>query len=375
MTSLHGKRMVAGALISAVLVAVTTQPAAIAAPSDSPNTSSEALKQYQTLSHKAEQANEAHLRAQDDLAASEKALKTANAQLANAQKQTTSARADKDRYGKIVARFAMSSYRGGNFTTIAAAMGGKSARDMLQRAATIDVLASRQTDALKHFSAALNKAQKARTDAATARQRAQSSRNAAARHEQEIAQRKADLDAQAARAHQAYEQLGAQEKADLDAKRAKQAAAARAAAQKFQATLEQTQADGGTPAQTSVPIAVPSAAGDAAKKAVQAALSKQGSPYVWGATGPDSFDCSGLTSWAYAQAGVRLPRSSSEQSTFGKPIDRGSLQPGDLVFFYHPVSHVGMYVGNGQMVHAPTEGDVVRVAPVMWNDFVGARRP
>lgn len=372
MRSLHGKRMVAGALVSAALVAVMTQPAASAAPNTDPDTSSEALKQYEALSHKAEQANEAHLRAQDDLAASEKDLKAANAQLAGAAKQTKSAQADKDRYGKIVARFATSSYQGGSFTTVTATMGGKSVQDMLQRAATIDVLASRQNDALKHMSAALKKSEKARSDAATARQRAQFSRDEAARHEQEIAQRKADLDFQAEQAKLAYQQLGAQEKAELDAKRAKEAAAARAAAAKVQIPEPSTQADGGSPDQASV--SVPSASG-AAGKAVQAALSKQGSPYVWGATGPDEFDCSGLTSWAYAQAGVTLPRSSSAQSTFGQPVDKGSLKPGDLVFFYSPVSHVGMYVGNGQMVHAPTEGDVVKVAPVMWGDFVGARRP
>src|SRR5205085_5134221 len=99
----------------------------------------------------------------------------------------------------------------------------------------------------------------------------------------------------------------------------------------------------------------------AAQAAVNTALAQVGDPYVWGAAGPDSFDCSGLTQYAYAAAGISLPHSSSIQSTMGTPVAYANLQPGDLVFFYTPVSHVGMYIGNGQMVHAGTSGDVVKV--------------
>jgi cell wall-associated NlpC family hydrolase len=113
----------------------------------------------------------------------------------------------------------------------------------------------------------------------------------------------------------------------------------------------------------------------AAQVAVNTAMAQQGKPYVWGGSGPNSFDCSGLTQFAYRAAGIALPHSSKAQSTMGTPIARANLQPGDLVFFYSPISHVGIYIGNGQMVHAPTSGDVVKVTNVdAMGGFAGARR-
>jgi cell wall-associated NlpC family hydrolase len=107
----------------------------------------------------------------------------------------------------------------------------------------------------------------------------------------------------------------------------------------------------------------------AAQAAVNTALAQVGDPYVWGASGPDAFDCSGLMQYAYSAAGVSLPHSSSSQSRLGAPVSRSELQPGDLVFFYSPVSHVGMYIGNGQMVHAATSGTPVQVVDL---DSVGS---
>ena len=127
-----------------------------------------------------------------------------------------------------------------------------------------------------------------------------------------------------------------------------------------------------TAAVTAAPVAAPTAA---AQTAVDTALAQQGDPYVWGGAGPDSFDCSGLTQYAYAAAGISLPHSSNMQSTIGTPVAYSDLQPGDLVFFYSPVSHVGMYIGNGQMVHAGTSGDVVKVIDLAYMpDFNSARR-
>ncbi|MFF0728889.1 NlpC/P60 family protein [Streptomyces sp. NPDC004134] len=106
--------------------------------------------------------------------------------------------------------------------------------------------------------------------------------------------------------------------------------------------------------------------------ALSAAQSKLGAPYVYGATGPSSFDCSGLTGWAFSQAGVALPRISQDQANVGTRISSVSqLQPGDLVFFYSDLHHVGIYAGNGQIIHAPKPGAVVRYEavgnmPFMW---------
>jgi cell wall-associated NlpC family hydrolase len=97
---------------------------------------------------------------------------------------------------------------------------------------------------------------------------------------------------------------------------------------------------------------------------VNTALAQVGDRYVWGAGGPDAFDCSGLTSYAYRAAGISLPHSSRSQSQMGRAVSRGELQPGDLLFFYSPVSHVGMYIGNGQMVHASTSSQPVKVASI-----------
>ncbi len=110
-----------------------------------------------------------------------------------------------------------------------------------------------------------------------------------------------------------------------------------------------------------------------AAKAVQAAESKIGAPYVYGASGPDSFDCSGLIQWAYKQAGVSLPRTSYDQAAAGTPVSRDSLMPGDVVSFYGG-SHSGMYIGDGNVVHASTSGVPVKVAPVDSMPFDGARR-
>ncbi|MER5865595.1 NlpC/P60 family protein [Kitasatospora sp. NPDC002040] len=107
---------------------------------------------------------------------------------------------------------------------------------------------------------------------------------------------------------------------------------------------------------------LPPASGYAAK-ALAAAMSKRGSAYVWGATGPNTFDCSGLMVWAYAQAGVSLPRTSQSQASAGTGVGNNlaNAQPGDLVIYHSDAHHVGMYIGNGLVVHAPRTGDVVKV--------------
>jgi cell wall-associated NlpC family hydrolase len=111
-----------------------------------------------------------------------------------------------------------------------------------------------------------------------------------------------------------------------------------------------------------------------ASAAVSYAYSKLGSPYVWGATGPNAFDCSGLVQAAYRSAGVELPRTTYSQIGAGRRVSRSELLPGDLVFFYSAISHVGIYIGNGQMIHAPNPSAPVRVAPIDEMPFTGATR-
>jgi cell wall-associated NlpC family hydrolase len=129
------------------------------------------------------------------------------------------------------------------------------------------------------------------------------------------------------------------------------------------------------PPPVAAPVAPVPAPTAAAQIAVDTALAQLGDPYVWAGAGPDVFDCSGLTQFAYAAAGIYLPHSSSMQSTMGTPVAQSDLQPGDLVFFYSPVSHVAMYIGNGQIVQAPTAGDVVKVTDLVYmSGYNSARR-
>jgi peptidoglycan DL-endopeptidase CwlO len=107
-------------------------------------------------------------------------------------------------------------------------------------------------------------------------------------------------------------------------------------------------------------------------QALRWALSRRGDPYVWGAAGPNAFDCSGLVMWAYAQVGISLPHFTGLQWNMGVHVGQRQLQPGDLVFFYPDIGHVGLYIGNGLMVDAPDFGEVVQVQPVMWAYYVGA---
>lgn len=112
-----------------------------------------------------------------------------------------------------------------------------------------------------------------------------------------------------------------------------------------------------------------------AARAVAFAYRAIGLPYVWGATGPGAYDCSGLTQAAWKAAGVSLPRTTYTQINAGPRIPRSRLRPGDLVFFYSGVSHVGLYIGAGKMIHAPHPGATVRIAPLDEMPFAGAVRP
>jgi len=116
-----------------------------------------------------------------------------------------------------------------------------------------------------------------------------------------------------------------------------------------------------------------------AGRAIAAAATRLGMPYTWGATGPGTFDCSGLTQWAFDQAGIAIPRTSRQQFA-GLPLVAADLQPGDLLFYASgtapsSIHHVGLYVGDGLMIHAPRTGDVVRLAPIGRMPLFAAVRP
>ena len=161
----------------------------------------------------------------------------------------------------------------------------------------------------------------------------------------------------------------AEEKAAVDAKFSEaQALLDRLEAEEREALVSRSSTSRDVPT-TSVP------ASGRAGAAIQYAMAQVGDAYVYGAAGPSAFDCSGLTMMAWAQAGVSLPHSSSAQFSSGPRVSEGDLQPGDLVFYYSPISHVGMYIGNGQIVHAANPGSGVTTAPLHSMPYVGAVRP
>ncbi|MEV0619680.1 NlpC/P60 family protein [Nonomuraea sp. NPDC050404] len=132
--------------------------------------------------------------------------------------------------------------------------------------------------------------------------------------------------------------------------------------------------EAGRPGTRATRVNLPIAGDGKAAQAARWALTQQLKPYVWGAEGPSGYDCSGLVMAAYQRVGISLPHYTGSQWTAGRHIDRSEMRPGDLVFFYNDLHHVGIYLGGGMMVHAPQTGDVVRIAAIGNRPFVGAVR-
>jgi cell wall-associated NlpC family hydrolase len=189
----------------------------------------------------------------------------------------------------------------------------------------------------------------------------EAARSEALATEQRLAELRATLDEKVVAQRDEIERLNAQ------IERAERRAAARARAAAAAAVP--------VPPAAAVRVAPAPAPNRQAQVAVDAALSQIGKPYSYGASGPDSYDCSGLTMWAWAQAGVSLPHNSGAQYAATTRVDRSDWEPGDLLFFGSPIHHVGMYIGNGQMVEAPYTGRSVRVVSASRSDYVGAGRP
>ncbi|SCX49856.1 Cell wall-associated hydrolase, NlpC family [Klenkia marina] len=320
----------AGLALTLVPGTATAAPAPAApAQAGSPE---EATQLVADATHQLEVVTEQVNDAQVQLAEQQASAAAAAGQLADAeaQLQVLGARMDE---------VAVSAYTG-NQSGISALLTSTSPEDFLAQVSTLDLIAGHTDDLLTQVSAAAQVA----TDAQAA------------------------ADAAAAQAQQTLDQVSAQQ-ADLQQQIVTYQAQYAALSAPQQAAVV---------AATSGPEVVAPAAvvadGAAAQTVVDTAMAQRGDPYVWAAGGPDSFDCSGLTAYAYAAAGVSLPHSSAAQARMGTAVARADLQPGDLVYFYSPVSHIGIYIGNGMMVHAPTSGDVVKVSSIDMSGYAGARR-
>lgn len=331
----HGiKRSMRGALTAtAVAAALTVSSAPALADPQLPDSASEAVKELRDLTHRAEVLTEKYHRANDDHDKRVADLERAKDAVGRAEEAAEQARAKEERFRGKVDRLTASAYQGARLNRLSALLVSESPGDFLDRAATMDVLAEDNQNAISALAAATNRAEAAERRAEEARKKAAKAEADAARIKKEIANKKAAMEAQIDKVKERLDELTQEERETLSGSGSGQ-------------TDYQFQGGAG-----------------AASGAVEAALSKQGSPYVWGAEGPNSFDCSGLMQWAYEQVGVDIPRSSSAQSQTGKAVSASELQPGDMIFYYSPVSHVSMYVGNGKAVHAPTSGSVVKVVP------------
>ena len=365
---------------------------------DTPATSDQAQQAYLDSSQRAGALNEEVLVAQENEQAASAAVTAAADQVAAATAAAADAKlkaaaADQAAagYQDKVDAFANASFRGARLSQMSVLLTADSAEDFLDQVSSLDRVAADTQQTLDAAVAAKAAAGQAQTDAAAtqaAAEKAKSDADAAQASAQQatadLTTRKSDLDAEAARYKALYESLSAQERqaaeaaaeaanaaANAAAAAAEPAAAAPAAANRSQVRAPIADpAPAAAAAESSSAEAAPSAepasapAGNsAAARAVAAALSKEGARYVYGAAGPSSFDCSGLTSWAWAQAGVSIPRTSGGQA--GLPsVPLSELQPGDLVTYYSPVHHVAMYIGNGQIIHASTESKPVYITTV-----------
>ncbi|WP_411071453.1 NlpC/P60 family protein [Streptomyces sp. cmx-4-25] len=192
-------------------------------------------------------------------------------------------------------------------------------------------------------------------------------------HEAELRRQKTTVLGKLRAARTLLARLTAEERARYEAATAARnapAPSARPDATNAPGASASTRADrssGGARASVDVP-------GSRAAQAISFARAQLGKPYVWGATGPSGYDCSGLTQAAWRAAGVSLPRTTYTQINAGQRVSRSRLAPGDLVFFYSGISHVGLYIGGGQMIHAPRPGAPIRIAPIDEMPFAGATR-
>ncbi|WP_460963363.1 C40 family peptidase [Parasphingorhabdus pacifica] len=325
-------RTARGALaVTAVAAAVGASSVPALADPDLPDSASAAQQQLRDLSRQAEVVTEEYKQAEDDHAAKQAELAQATADATKAEQVSHQSRLTEEKFRGQVDRLTHASYQGARMNKLSALLVSENPNDFLDRASTLDVLAKDNNEAITRLSDATQRAEEAERRAHDAHNRAAEAETDAARIKDEIAGKKATMDDQVAKVKQQYNRLSQQEQDALSG-------------------------DG---------TSVGSIAGSgAAIEAVNTALGKQGSPYVFGAKGPSSFDCSGLVQWSYEQAGVDLPASTKTQVKAGRGVSRSQLRPGDVVFYYSSASHNGIYIGGGNVVHAPTEGQDVKVESI-----------
>ena len=319
-----------------------------------------AHQQLGALNAQAEAAAERYNAARIKLSSDQHAATSAQHQLAQAQATL----------GKLqgsVQAFAVAAYQG---ETLDTTMGitADSPQEFLDKMTTLQAVANSQSQALARLAGAQQQEDAAQT-AATAALKAQ---------QDSTAQMKSDRDQVVAAANQEQHILGQLQERERQVIAAARARAARLAAEREAAALaaQRAAASRAVSALYSQPTSSPVVSGSGgARVAVEWAYKELGKPYQWGAAGPDTFDCSGLTQYVWGKAGVYLDHYTGSQWNEGRHVSRDQLQPGDLVFFGSDLHHVGIYIGNGNMIEAPHSGANVRISGAFRSDYAGAIRP
>ena len=386
--------VVAVALLPAIPAAAVAAPPAAAPPAAhraagviAPISAEAAKQAWIAAARRAETYNEQVLATEAAVTAAKATAAERAAAVRSAARATTAERKKAAQADAVVAafqrkvdEFANASFRGARLGEISVLLTAASPENYLDQASSLGTIADDQQTTLTGALQARKAADTARARAQAGQERAQQAKDAAEQAAAKAERARADLEGGRAKLgaeigvyELAYARLSAADvsAAAKDVEAANVGAANSAAAHARQAgraaqRSRSALADDIPPAGTGPDFstwAARHAPSVRAGIAVTAALSRQGLPYVWAAVGPDSFDCSGLMLWAWQQAGVVIPRDSASQSGLREiPLER--LQPGDLVTFYSPVSHVGMYVGDGKVLHASMPGVPIKVVPL-----------
>jgi peptidoglycan DL-endopeptidase CwlO len=342
-----------------VLVALACAPLVLApmAHAYADPTAADVEKQIQAEWDKLEPIIEQYNKVRSELTANQKRSATLAARI---QPLGDAVRRAEARVAEIAAGY----YRGGSVAALNAVLGSESPTVLGDRLHMLDRVARSQRREIDALSIEQRRyaTQKKQLDTLIAVQK---------RQQADLAAKKTHIDGEIKRLEVLHERVQAAEAAAARAAAARAAAAAAASAAAANTTTPTSSTSslyigGKCPA-----VAVDGKAAIAAKTA----CAQIGDPYVWGADGPDSFDCSGLTQYAWAAAGVALTHYTGAQWEEGTPVARADLRTGDLVFFYSDVHHVGMYVGNGLIVHASRAGVPVKMAELASMSYTGARRP
>ena len=300
------------------------------------------------LNSQIDTANEDYDGARIELATAKRAAAVADSRVAAAQAQLTKTQ-------QSMASVAAAAYRSGGADQMVQLISTSSPQTFLDRAAALDRIASAQSSQLAQAATARHRLSEVQAEARQSRKQAEA---VATR----MATQRRIIEKALATQQDLYNGLKADEQRRLRAlQRARQAAAAAAARASRSRSFDTPTYNGPASGRAAV--------------AVQEAYRQLGKPYQWGAAGPDRFDCSGLTMWVWAKAGVSLPHQSGQQYAGGNKVSRSDIQPGDLTFYGSPIHHVGIYIGNGKMISAPHTGDFVKIQDAFRSDYVGAIRP